>query len=476
MKHFIALFLTCLLLLISMTLTGCNTGSDTMSDSPNKTINTPTISEEDANDNGTSITDQASDMYINVFSPTDELPNIVIKYKDLHPDFPYGIKMFTFATVDGDFHAILNEFLDKGGEYIPDIYCIQSSKVMRYSQGELAKHAAPYKDLGIDLDRLVKEADIPQYVIDVGTNPEGQIVALGYQGTGSAFIYRRSIAKDVWGTDEPDIIKDKIGPGWEKFFEAAADLKDKGYGIVSGDGDIWHSIDNSADMPWVVNGKLYIDPKREAFFDYAKELKDKGYSNNTKDWSEEWYADMKGSGEKQILGFFGPLWLINYVMIPSCGGNQIGEGTYGDWAVCEPPVGFFWGDSWVFVNKDSRHKEVIGDIIKWITLDSSDTGLQYIWANGTFDNKNKVKEAVASGAVMKKISNKLDFVGYQDVFDVFDKAARLANGKNLSEYDEIINDYWRKQVAEYTAGNKTKEQAIEDFRQMVNDKLDIAVE
>lgn len=471
MKRFAGLFLTCLILM-SMTLTGCRTVSDT----PNSPSTALTKSVDDTNNNVATITDAPSDKVINVFSATDEVPNIVMKYKELHPDFPYEIKMFTFATIDGDFNAILDEFLAKGGVDIPDIYCIESNKVMKYSQGNAAKYAAPYEELGIDVDNLAKEADIAQYVIDIGTNPEGKIVGLGYRGTGGAFIYRRSIARSVWGTDEPEAIKDKIGPGWNKFFEAAADLKAKGYGIVSGDGDIWHSIENSAEMPWVVNGKLYIDPNREAFLDYAKQLKDNGYSNDTQDWSDDWYADMQGTGEKKIFGFFGPSWLVNYVMQNNSGGNKNGEGTYGDWAVCEPPVSFFWGGSWIFANKNSEHKEVIGDIIKWITLDSSETGLQYNWANGTFTGNNGVFEAVTSGAVMNKTVGKLDFLGYQNMFDVFDKAAKLANGKNITQYDESINSYWRDQVREYTAGKKTREQAIADFKQKVKDNIDIVVE
>lgn len=471
MKRITGLFLI-YLLLMSMTLTGCNYANDSL----NSSNTDMTDSKGDTDDNTTPITQAPDKKVINVFSQTDELPNMVLKYRKLHPDFPYEIKVYTFATIDGDFHAILNHYLANGGEETPDIYSIESGKVMIYSKGEQSKYATPYKELGLDLDKLLKEADIPQYIIDMGSNQDGQLVSLAYQGTGGAFIYRRSIAKDVWGTDDPEIIKDKVGPGWEKFFEAAAKLKDKGYGIVSGDGDIWHSIENSAEKPWIVDGKLYIDPMREAFLDYAKELKDKGYSNNTIDWQDEWYADMKGTGEKQILGYFGASWMINYVLDSINNGTKPGEGTYGDWAVCEPPVGFFWGGSWVYVNKDSKHKEAIADIIKWITLDSSENGMQYRWANGTLFGDNGVLEAVASGTVMRSISATLEFLDNQNMFGVYERAARMAKGNNLTQYDEPISRYWREQVREYTEGNKTREQAVEDFKQMVKEKLNIAIE
>ncbi len=466
MKGSIGLYLTCLIL-VSITFTGCNTVSHTLN---NPSI-TPAPPADSTSNNVETIRETPRDNVINIFSQTDELPRLIERYQELHPDFPYKIQMFNFSTADMDFHAVLDQYL-AGGEDIPDIYCVESYHVPKYSRGDSSKYATPYKELGIDLDNLINEADIAQYVIDMGTNQEGEIVSLAYMGSGGAFIYRRSIAMSVWGTDKPDIIKDKIGPGWDKFFEAVAELKAKGYGIVSGVGDIWHSIENSAQKPWVVDGKLYIDPKREAFLDYAKELIDKGYSNNTYNWRDEWFYDMKGSGEKEILGFFGPSWLVNYILEPYSGGEVIGEGTYGDWAICQPPVGFFWGGSWVFVHRDSHYKEYIGNLIKWITLDSSESGLQYYWANSGDDG---VLRAVASGTVMKNSEGTLEFLGHQDMFEEFYLAAKLANGKNRTHYDETINSYWLEQVNEYTVGNKTREQAIKDFKQMVK-KLDIVVD
>ena len=84
----------------------------------------------------------------------------------------------------------------------------------------------PYEDLGIDVDNEIEAADIAQYSVDIGTNTDGQVDGLGYQATGGCFIYRRSIAKDVFGTDDPAEVSAIIGAGtgtWDKFLEAAAD-------------------------------------------------------------------------------------------------------------------------------------------------------------------------------------------------------------------------------------------------------------
>ncbi len=409
---------------------------------------------------------------LNVWSFTDEVPKMIDKFLEMHPDFAakYDINTTIIATTEGAYQPALDQALAGGGKDAPDLYTAEAAFVLKYAQGAASQYAAPYKELGIDVDKEVKDADIAQYTVDIGTNPNGDLVGLGYQATGGAYIYRRSIAKDVWGTDDPDEIAKIIGPGWDKFYAAAADLKAKGYGIVSGDGDIWHAIENSSEKGWVVDGKFYMDPKREAFLDFSKELKDKGYHNDTQDWQDAWYADMKDAGEKKIFGFFGPAWLINYVMAGNSGD------TYGDWAVCEPPVGFFWGGTWVFASESSEKKEAVGQIIDWITLDTTEQGLQYMWANGTLNGEGGTKDTVASGTVMAKSDGTLEFLGGQDMFKIFIPANQFANGKNLTQYDENINLYWRDQVRAYTAGEKSREDAIKGLKQMVRDNLDIIVE
>lgn len=467
--------------MVASLLTGCGGGDQPAAGSGDSgsaaTEESAPAAEESSSDSGSeSASSGGGSGTINVWAFTDEVPGMIEKYIEAHPEFGYQINTTIIATTDGAYQPALDQALAAGGADAPDIYCAEAAFVLKYTQGDAYQYAMPYADMGIDVDAKVKEGDIAQYTVDIGTNPDGQLVGLGYQATGGAFIYRRSIAQDVWGTDDPAEIEKKIGPGWDKFFAAAEDLKAKGYGIVSGDGDIWHAVENSSDSGWIVDGKLTIDPKREEFLDLSKKLKDNGYHNDTQDWQDAWFADMKGEGEKEIFGFFGPAWLINYTLAPNCGGEAVGEGTYGDWAVCTPPIGFFWGGTWVLGNKNSEKAEAVGKIIEWITLDSSEDGLQYKWANGTLNGEGGTKDAVASGTVMSKSDGSVDFLGGQNMFEAFVPANQYAKGTNLTQYDETINSYWRDQVREYTAGNKSREQAIADFKQQVADNLDVTVE
>ena len=98
-----------------------------------------------------------------------------------------------------------------------------------------------------------------------------------------------------------------------------------------------------------------------------------------------------------------------------------------------------------------------------------------MWANGTLNGEGGTKDSVASGTVMKISDGSIDFLNGQNMFDVFIPANDFANGTNLTQYDETINIYWRDQVREYTNGNKSREQAIADFKQQVADNLDVVV-
>ena len=410
---------------------------------------------------------------INLWAFTDEIPGMVEKWNANHPEVKVNTTIV--ATTNGEYQPALNTALMNGEV---DIYAAEAAFILKYASGDMSDFAAPYKDLGIKIDNAIKAADIAQYTVDIGKNTKGQVVGLGYQATGGCFIYRRSIAKQVFGSDDPKTVQAAIGGGtqsWTKFWQAAQKLADNGVAIVSGDGDIWHAYENSSDKGWIVDDKLYIDPKREAFFDASKQLTDKGWSNQTQDWTEAWYADMQGKGPKPVFGFFGPAWLINYVMAGNSGGSKVGEGTYGDWAVCNSPIGFFWGGTWVLANKNmpAAKKNAVKAIIEWITLDTSNDGLLYKWANGTLNGPNGTKDTVSSGVVLSKSNGNLDFLGGQNMFDYFVPANKYANGKNLTQYDETINSLWREQVRAYANGQKSRDAAIKDFKQNVADKLGV---
>ena len=99
-----------------------------------------------------------------------------------------------------------------------------------------------------------------------------------------------------------------------------------------------------------------------------------------------------------------------------------------------------------------------------------------MWANGTYNPAKPTKDCVASSVVMERSDGTVDFLGGQNMFDVFVPANQYANGKNLTPFDEKINIQWRDQVRMYSSGQKSKEDALKDFKSNVSDNLAIEAE
>mgnify|MGYP004509387211 FL=1 len=416
-----------------------------------------------------------SKVTINLWSFTDELQGMMNKYLELHPEMAekYEINS-TVINNDGSAYVNALESALMNGEV--DIYGAEADYVFKYSQGEAAEYAVPYVDLGIDVAAGIEAAEIAPYTVDIGTRPsDEQVVALAYQSTGGAFIYRRSIAKAVWGTDDPAVIAEKIGAGsnsWDAFFAAAQEVKDAGYAMVSGKGDIWNVIKTAAPTGWVVDNTLNIDPMREQYLDLAKTLKDNGFMNDTTAWQEAWFADMKA--ESKVFGFYGPAWLINYTLGPNSGEGE--SSSAGDWAVTAPNVGFYWGGTYLLAGtKDPAKVELIKGFIEWVTLDTTDDGLQYMWANGLM-NENGTKDTVASNVVLARSNGETEFLSGQNMFEYFIPANEYATATNMTQYDSVCNDAWGDAVGQYVAGNVDRDGAIALFKETISGKLDVDID
>ncbi|SFX90866.1 hypothetical protein [Ruminococcus sp. XPD3002] len=151
---------------------------------------------------------------LNFWSFTDEVPGMVDKFMELNPDFKDQYKVeATVINTDSGYQESLDQALAAGGKDAPDLYCAEAAFVLKYTKGDAASYAAPYKDLGIDVDKEIADAEIANYAVEIGSNESGDVVGLGYQATGGCFIYRRSIAKDAFGTDDPAEISKVIGGG-----------------------------------------------------------------------------------------------------------------------------------------------------------------------------------------------------------------------------------------------------------------------
>lgn len=215
--------------ILCMSLASCSsvqntpeTSSSNLAPTPQESLDAADGPGENAQDNTGGENGSEKDKVITVYYDTGEVVDLIHKFQELHPDFGYEIEIYTEYNFGDEYNDLVHDLVNERLGVIPDIYSVAREDICRFTKGSDCQYALPFEELGLDVDRPVKEAEINQYMIDACTNPDGKLVALGYQSTAGAFIYRRSIAKKVWGTDDPAVIASKIGPGWDKFLKAAA--------------------------------------------------------------------------------------------------------------------------------------------------------------------------------------------------------------------------------------------------------------
>ena len=142
--------------MIAGLLAGCGTDSPvTSTDSSNIDAATPA---------------KESDVVLNVWAFTEEVPDMVQKYIDTHPDYGFSFKSTIIPTTEGAYQQALDQAITGGGDAAPDIYIADSQFVLKYTQGDASQFAMPYEDLGIDVDAKLKAADIASYSVDIGTH------------------------------------------------------------------------------------------------------------------------------------------------------------------------------------------------------------------------------------------------------------------------------------------------------------------
>ena len=102
-----------------------------------------------------------------------------------------------------------------------DLFLVEADYALKYVDTD---YTMPIKDLGITDDDLSKQY---QYTIDIVTDSKGVLKGLSWQGCPGTMIYRRDIAKEVFGTDDPAEVQKKVAD-WDTFKATAEDLKEKG--------------------------------------------------------------------------------------------------------------------------------------------------------------------------------------------------------------------------------------------------------
>lgn len=344
-----------------------------------------------------------------------------------------------------------------------DIFLIEADYALKYVNSDLCMDVT---ELGITEDDM---SEMYQYTKDIVTDSNGAIKALSWQATPGLFAYRRSIAEEVLGTQEPEEVQEYV-KDWDTFAETAKKMKDAGYFMLSGYDDAYRVFSNNVDAGWVSSdGTVQVDPALKEWVDQTKEFTDNGYNNKTSLWSDGWAADQGPTGK--VFGFFYSTWGINFTLMGNSletkvedgGKEEVGNGIYGDYAVCAGPEAYYWGGTWICAATGTDNPTLVHDVLYSMTCDG-DIALEI--AKGTLDytnNQAKMEELAASDFTS-------DFLGGQNHWKLFVEAAPKIDMSNAGPYDQGCNEEFQGAMKDYFDGNVDYDTALQNFYNKITTK------
>ena len=344
--------------------------------------------------------------------------------------------------------ALLNQ-ADASDDDKVDIFLTETDYVFKYTDKD-ADVAMPLTDL----------ADQYDFTRTTASDSDGVQRGSTWQCCPGTLVYRRDIAKEVFGTDDPAEVGEKV-KDWDTMKETAAQLKEKGYYTLSSYADTFRLYGNSIAQSWVQPGEttITVDQKIMDWVNDSKEWLDAGFLNPTVkgQWNDDWNKAM--GSQSKVFAFLFPAWGIDFTLSPNW------DGDAGSWAVTNPPQEYNWGGSYIHAATGTDNPEHAKDIILAMTADK-DNLLKISKDYSDFTNtKSGMAEAATDDANFSS-----EFLGGQNPFAYFAPVAENIKIAPLSAYDQGCVELIQNSFSDYFQGNVDFDKAKANFETAIKER------
>lgn len=389
----------------------------------------------------------------------DDAPALANAFMKAHPKVKIDVQIT--SDTDNAYQQKVESTI-RSGEGMPDVYASENAFVKRF-----VELPGGYAKLDFDDVEDVTSQLVP-YTIKIGTNSNGDLVALSHQSAAGGIGYKRELAKKYLGTDDPKTVGEMLATP-EKILETGRKVKEASDGKVklfAGNEELFKIFLGSREKPWVVDDKFYMDPKMEEYIDLAKKMRDEGLDGGLPQWEPAWSASIQ---DDIHMCYAIPTWGVNWIIdtneakgikvMESDDGNGGGEG--GRWAITTP-IPYYEGGTWFGISQKSKNKELAWEFIKFIT-----TNEDFLLDYGKTDfvsNKIVIDKMKNDDSVVSKVVNDNLYKVYGDMIDSI-------NGDILTKYDDIIKKAFNDSVKNYLAGESTKKELMKLFKEKIANDL-----
>ena len=388
----------------------------------------------------------------NIYAWNEEFKGFFEKYYEV----PEGVTVNWIIVPNngGAYQAALDEALlnkaDASDDEKVDMFLAEADYIIKYTNSDATQDV---KALGV-----TDFSNAYNYTVQAASDANGCVKGVSFQCCPAALIYRRSIAKDVLGTDDPAEVQEALSD-WDKYAAVAAQAKEKGYYMTGSEAADYRAFSNNVTSPWVnENNELQFDAQIEAWMAQAEDFAANGYTLLSDVWAEDNTNQMFADGK--TMCFFGPAWYFNFSM-----GNaqDPDKGCFGDWAICQGPAPYFWGGTWLLAATGSDNPTMLADVMNTF-INNEDVCSKLVSEEAQFSNNQAVNAKFAEDPDFGNA-----FLGGQNDTAVFVELAKGIKFENNTQYDQLCNEKLQEYFREYLKGDVSKDQALENYYKAINE-------
>lgn len=199
-------------------------------------------------------------------------------------------------------------------------------------------------------------------MIPLGTNEKGEFVGLDDGPSMAGLAYKRDLAKEYFGTDNPEEME-KIFTDWDTFIEKGKEVKENSGGTVymlPSLNDAMTMLKGQSNIPFAEGDTLQLDESLGGSFETLVEMKDAGIIDTMEMDSPAYYASI---AEKNHIflpcAYWGPRWVID-INDPE---------NKNMWGLMVPPEGgYAYGGTCWSIPKTAENKEEAWELLSWLYL------------------------------------------------------------------------------------------------------------
>ena len=453
--------------MVASLLVGCGSSSEEAAPAETETTEEATEEtteevEEEAEPETTEVTEAATmeapstdgwdeSKKIYTYSWNDEFGSRLDLVLDKYPEYKDYVEHVNLGVsrTDGTYQTAVETAIETGDEKYPSLIAADNDVAKNFTESDYTMNLA---DAGLTDDMY---ANAYNYTVQYGT-VDGNLKAVTWQAAVGNFTYRADIAEEVLGTSDPAEVQEYV-KDWDTFFDTADKMKEAGYAMLSGPDDIKYAIWDQQTQPWVTvdadgNETLTLDDCVSDYFEKAKKLYDGGYTDQTSMWSDAWSANFEGD----VFGYFGCTWFVYWSIATT---EDSATSTYGDWRVCQGPVGYHWGGTYVCIGADTPNPELAAFLLYELCCDSDMMASIEEETKDFVNNKEAVAKVIADG------EGASDILGGQNPVETWAQAALDIDLSNSTYMDANLKAIMDKASEGYNAGT------IDDPVQYVKDEV-----